>query len=1111
MAAIALAAIRAFAFPVETYAPHSVLAEGKWVKISVAQSGMHLISAATLRDWGFSSPEKVRVYGYGGAMLPDILSLDTYVDDLPPVPAVVTSRGLTFYAVGPSQTLMKESGLGHDVNPYSSFGYYFLSEAGEAPALPSTGSPSDSAGAETTGDVILVHEQDLTSPGGSGRMMVGEDFNATRSRNFNFSLPGNASDKVKLRTAFWAHSSTGPTQLSFAVDGSALEASANDRVPKSSGESGTWGADALTTRTLAVSGEKFTLTLGISNPGVLKGAALDYFELLYTRRLAGSMEFFSAARTLRHDGAGGAGTHVWDVTDPRAVSEVKVSANGGWQVTAPSSTRKYVVWSEGDAMPSPKRVATVRNQDLHGLEQVPDMVIIAPDAYLSHARQIAELHHTYEPDPIAVEVVSLDQVLNEFGSGAFDPGALRRYLKMLHDRGQAAGTPLRHALMIGKGTCDNRRLTPMGRGVSSPMPLWVSEASLNESTSYSSDDFFALLDDNDGTRPQREQLNIAVGRIPATRAEEAQIAVDKIRQYLYSMPRDNWRTRLTVLADDENEGKHMEQAEEMLSNMEQGPSGSRYVVNKVYCDAYPRSNSTYPRAKEILFGDFADGVGVFVFIGHGSPTAIGSKLIISPTDFRTRFHTRRLPFWYAATCSFLHWDGDITSQAEKMMFQADGGIIGCISALRPVFISANGNLSAAFGKALGQYDTDGRVLTMGELYRRAKNGVPNDANKFRYVLMADPALRLSLPSAHLVLESVNGVEVNADAPATLMARQQLTLTGRVEGTGGELMENFNGTVYATLYDAEHSTTTHGYGDGKEYTFEQKGDMLFTVAGPVTGGRFTLSAKMPVGIADNYRPATLGLYAASAEGLTEAAGLTRSVYVFGFDEEAEGDAEPPVIHSLTLNGDSFTDGMDVNPSPQLRATVSDNVALNLSSAGVGAHMSLLIDDKTTYFDVSRYFTPDAVPSSGAMSGTINYPLPAMAEGAHTLRLRVWDIDGNFTDRTVSCNVVADLAPEIYEVFANVSVARTEAKFSVRHNRPDQLVKVRVTVYNLLGAPVWSGEKEAVSNLGVTEPVVWPLTDEGGHRVGRGIYVYRAEVTTEGSTVSTASRKIAVSHE
>ena len=1115
-AAFVTAALSASALSPDAYTEQSVMSSGKWVKISVEQSGMHLIPTSTLAEWGFKKPANVRIHGYGGAMLSDVLDPADYIDDLPEIPVEQTPAGLVFYAVGPVQKVADGGNLIHKVNPYDTKGYYFLTETTEgAPRTPAESGRALEAGTNADNSVLtlLVHEQDLTSPGGSGRLMVGEDFNSVQTRVFNFNLVGrDGKTDVTLRTSFYARTPAVASKLSFQINETALPAVNGDRIEATTSGDSYWGKTTLSTRTLSnFEGEQLPLRITFECSGVVNKANLDYIEVTYRRRLEGSFDFFGDYTEYRL-GSVDANRRLWDITDPGNPLKIALGSDGGWRPDY-TGTRHYVSWSTAEAstMPRPRFVSRPAAQNLHGMTEVPDMVIIAPTPYLSAARDIAAIHRDNAADPLTVEVVELSAIQNEFGSGSFDPGAIRRFLKMLYDRGNATGTPLRFALMMGKGTTDNRALTSMGRSVRYPMPLWVSEESLAENQSYSTDDYFAMLDDYDGRRPQSDNLDICVGRIPCTTAAEAAIAVEKIRRYIYSQPRDDWRTRLTVLVDDENEGIHMVQSDLMLENLSKTAAGSRFVVQKVYCDAYERQNSTYPQARRELFNYLADGTSIFAFIGHGSPTALGSKCIIQPNDFREQFHLRRLPFFYTATCNFLKWDYDITSMAEQLMFQSDGGIIGCFAALRPVFISNNGNLSASFGNALATLDSDRRELTFGELYRRAKNGVANDMNKLRYVLMGDPALRLSYPGPFISIETVNGADAtDTEAQIELKARQSLEITGTVLDPDGNPDTDFNGRVSATLYDAEYSVTTHGWGDGERHTFEQIGDKLLTISAPVTDGRFTIKGRMPSSFSNNYRPATFSFYAAASDDsdARHAMGLLRNVYAYGYDENAEPDEEAPIIHSLYLNSDRFNAGGNVNENPMVIARISDDIGINVSTAGIGRQMSVIIDGKGQYADCARHFTLDAEPEFGAMSGTLAYPLSGLSAGQHELKLRVWDVADNLSEQTVTFNVIPGMKPEIFSVYTDAMPARTSANFYVKHNRPDALMTVRISVYSLNGRHVWSSELETRSNMDISEPIRWNLTDMGGKRVGRGIYMYRAEISTDGETFTTASRKIAV---
>ena len=1112
-----LAAFSAGAFSPDVYSPQSVLSSGKWVKVSVKTSGMHCIPTATLKKWGFSDPKRVRVYGYGGRMLSDILEADSYIDDLPLVATAVTAKGLVFYGEGPEQIDVDARGeASHSVNPYSRLGYYFLTE-GEAPAIARGGTALDSsADCQTSANWLAYYDPQVVSVGNSGRMMVGEDFRSQRTRSFTLELPGlKAGTTATVRASLVANVPGATTSVTLSADATPLPSQSKDVIEKGSSESGFYANHSIISKTFKPSGSKTVIGITLSTSGVMKDGWLDYVEVDYERTFGGSQVFMATQPNVASTGAGNEWTHVWDVTDPTNHYELNVGKTGAWRNDR-GGVRRYAVWSENDVMPAPELAGNVYNQNLHAMTSVPDMVIITPEAYAKAANTIADIHRNYPLDSLTVEVVRLDPILNEFGSGSFDPGAIRRFLKMLYDRSSDSAGRLRYVLLMGKGTCDNRALTSVGAALRAPMPLWVSENSLSDSNSFSSDDYFAFLDDGSGARPARDKLCVALGRIPATSAEEANIAAEKINRYLYNMPQGAWRTRMTVLADDENRGDHMIQADTLVNNMQKGPNGSRMVVDKIYCDAYRRQNSTYPQARNDVFRNFDDGMAIFTFIGHGSPTALGSKNIIQPTDFRKHFFLKRLPFFYAATCSFLKWDTNITSQAETLMFQRDGGLIGCISALRPVYITQNGLLSAAFGTVLGQFDESGRMPTAGELYRCAKNRLTNDSNKLRYVYMGDPALRLVMPSNLLTLDAINGVAVTDSEPYTLMARQDLTLTGRVTDTDGNLLSDFNGTVTATLYDAEFSTTSYGYGensDGIEYTFEEIGDMLFVATGQAKNGVYELNVRMPQNVANNFRPATLSLYANSTRSgdMRQAAGLSRNVYAFGYDDSTPDDNQPPVIHSALLNDENFADGNDVNPAPLLVARVSDNTGINMSLAGIGQKMTLTIDGRTTYDNLSSYFVLDSVATGGAMSGVLYYNIPEMTDGPHSLQLRVWDIDGNFADANLQCNVRADLKPEIYEVFTNDSPARTEARFYVRHNRPDQIVDLRVAVYDLMGRQVWSSSVESRSDMELSSPMVWDLRNSGGHRVPRGIYVYRVELANGTGADASQSKKLAVAAE
>ncbi len=116
------------------YAEHSVLREGNWAKISVAESGFYELTDELVRKAGFSDASKVKIYGYGGALQPERLTGDylSATDDLKELPTCTMNGKRVFYGVGPVNWYNKES-LARTRNPYADYGYYFLTESEDEP------------------------------------------------------------------------------------------------------------------------------------------------------------------------------------------------------------------------------------------------------------------------------------------------------------------------------------------------------------------------------------------------------------------------------------------------------------------------------------------------------------------------------------------------------------------------------------------------------------------------------------------------------------------------------------------------------------------------------------------------------------------------------------------------------------------------------------------------------------------------------------------------------------------------------------------------------------------------------------------------------------------
>lgn len=1113
-------AMKIAAFDTSVYAEKSVLAENRWVKVSVDRSGMHFISAADLRKWGFSNPANVRVYGYGGKRLSDILSLQNYTDDLPQVQSVNSAKGVYFYAVGPVEwNSVYVTQFRQAQNPFSDFGYYYITENGaEQQPITKTGRPTAS-NPTTTFTEKLFHEKDLISLGETGHILVGENFKNQPSQKFSFQL----TDLVQGSEA-WINVSmvarninNSATTIAVAADDKSVMLTPTPSITSVINEAKYHGREGNFRGTFNPQSEKLSVGISVSNTSsaYVQKVHLNYITINYQRQLNlhnGLLQFTSNKAELRLSGAS-AETELWDVTNPLDITKIDAALEGNTLTWTSSfgSKRDYVAWTQSASMPSPRYVESVAPQNIHGME-TPDMVIFTLPQWKNQAERLADIHKN-SADSLSVIVLDVNQVYNEFSSGTPDVNSLRRCLKMFYDRGEATGKPLRYTLLMGKSTFDNRQITSSIAALRIPtIPCWQSDNGMSDSDSFSTDDIIVFLADNSGAQLSREKPLVALGRLPVTSVNEAKNAVDKIHSYMYDTTRSGWKNNVLLIADDEDSGVHMKDIERLFNGMINSNGGNDMVYQKVYIDAYDKVGSVYPQARNDMFRALDEGVLWWHFMGHANPTSWTADGLMTYNDINS-LYLRHWPIVYAGTCDFMRWDSSTTSAAELLFKNTHGGVIAVISATRPVYISENGDLAENFGRTIFEKDHDGRFLPVAEALRRTKSNytvgssvIPNE-NKLKYVFLGDPAMRPAAPHRRIVVIEINGTPLNSDNQPTIMAAQRASVKGYIDNGNGEIASEFNGKIESTLFDADMSVTSKGNGkNGKEVTFDQHGNRLYAGSDSVKAGEFNLTIPMPSEIADNFRTATLDLYAVTSDKKTEAAGVCRDFYIYGYDYSAPADTIAPSIDKFFLNHSSFTNGASVNESPTAIAYISDNVGINLSNAGIGHQMIMWLDGSRSFNDVSNYYTPAV---DGSPAGTIAYPLENLTDGHHTLRLRIWDTSGNSHETTIEFNVVTGLPSEILSVTTDANPATVEANFYLTHNRPDAMVTITMEIYNMLGQRVWSSQQSGRSDLFTSFPITWNLTDMSGRRVVRGIYLYRVTmVGSDGSTSNSVTKKIAV---
>ena len=284
-----------YAFEPGHYPEQSVLANGRWMRVSVDADGVYLLSNSTLRSWGFSDPSRVRVYGTGGRRMPDLLSPDNYPGDLPLLQSEVTQQGVVFYAQGPGaweETL--NARFVYRANVYTAKAYYFVTESDEpAREIPVVDSSSEATEPADWYYHFQHYENEVFSPGEAGPLLLGEDFRYTRSRNFDFPVEGTpvtGSGSGWFECSFVSNFQKSAPRLSFEVGGKEVASNSSDQISPAGSSKYTHGIETVTRHNFdmeGITGGKLRLTVTLGAGGSTDIAALNYISIGYKCRQIG--------------------------------------------------------------------------------------------------------------------------------------------------------------------------------------------------------------------------------------------------------------------------------------------------------------------------------------------------------------------------------------------------------------------------------------------------------------------------------------------------------------------------------------------------------------------------------------------------------------------------------------------------------------------------------------------------------------------------------------------------------------------------------------------------------------------------------------------------------
>jgi hypothetical protein len=806
---------------------------------------------------------------------------------------------------------------------------------------------------------------------------------------------------------------------------------------------------------------------------------------------------------------------VWDVTNPVNPHKIQSNLSGTMLKfkVATDSMRHFCAHRSGYF--SVEKVGSVKNQDLHALAAV-DYVIVYDPRFKAEAEELANYHR--DNDYLNVLTVEPSVLYNEFASGAKDISALRNFMRMLYDR--ANGDPKlmpRYLLLFGDASYDYKNRIQDNTNL---IPTYESYNSLSPTASFATDDYYGCLDVNEGINAHGK-LDVGIGRFPITTTEEARNYLNKIYRYTAKPGLDtlggnscsngnigipnmaDWRNIVCFIGDDEDQNLHISQADYLANYVRK--NYPVFNVDKIFFDAYPQvitpGGQRYPDVKEAIRNRVEKGALVINYTGHGGEEGWAHESVLEVTDIRNWNNSMNLPTFVTATCEFSRYDdpGRI-SAGEYVLINPNGGGIALLTTSRVTWASDNFQLSKViYSKIFTK--TNGQYPRLGDVIRTSKVASGSVANNKNFVLLGDPALRISYPENEIELTNIT--DDNGQSVDTIKALMKVTIEGQVNDHG-QLMTGFNGFIYPTIYDkAQTFSTLANDPDSYVYNFELQKNIIYKGKATVKNGKFSFTFYVPKDISYNYGFGKLSFYAQN--GSIDANGSYDSLTIGGANANAEPDTEGPSV-DLYMNNRNFQYGGITDENPIMLAEVFDLHGINTVGNGIGHNIVAILDENSgNPIILNDYYESNL---NNYQSGSIRYPFFNLSPGTHTLSIKVWDIYNNSSTARTEF-LVADGEEMVLEHLLNYPNPFTDyTSFVFEHNQSCDMMKVEIEIYNTLGqlvrlikADVYSSGYKVSS-----EELRWDGKSEGGSKLPSGIYSYRVKVQNSNGSWSEKTSKL-----
>jgi len=1115
---------------------NSVLSSGDWYKFYVDTTGVFRLSKSFLDRLGIRTnninPQEIKIYGNGGKMVP-YRNAQPFPFDVEENAILVVGEEdgvfnnndyILFYAQGPN---------GYDqekrthINCYNDKTYYYITVGdGQGKRIQPAIQPTDNATVQiNTFQEYQFYESDQYNIGNIGRRWFGNRFDMEPNQDFEFEFPNLVTTQPVSLTVYVAAASETATSMALSVNGTALTS-----LNLTAAEEPNLGTENNYTGQVNVNSSTVTVGLQYNNNGNPSALGyLDYIAVEATRNLTFANNQFLFKNSIVNGQSGVAQynlsnasqvSQVWDVTDIYNVQSYNnTDAASTFSFKAAMGTsRQYVTVSSLDYFtPSQDNNTKVTNQNIKGTIfnnaqgnfQDVDYVIVTPENLFAQAERLAQINR--DVYNLNVKVFTLNSIYSEFNTGNPDIGAIRNLIKYVYDNASTPENRIKYVCLFGDASFDYKDRIPNNTNV---VPAWHSYNSFNLTNAFVSDDFYGMMDSNEGTMITSDRLDIAVGRIIVDSPQQAKEVVDKIDQYHKETALGNWRNNFVLVSDDLDESWERVLQETTDAIGDEVTAEKPFInVTKIHADAFQQQSSSggerYPAVNEAMVSAIEKGALVVNYFGHGGEDGLSHERFFMKPDIEDLRNVCKYNCFVTVTCEFTRFDNPFRPTAGEMTFwNPQGGAIGLITTTRQIFVSVGITFNVVLSQYLFSYnDTDNypdhEYPSMAEALRLTKTSQSISGVDQRHLVffIGDPAMKLTFGKPDIRLTHVNDVAIDQETDV-LSALSHAKLSGEVTNENGELLVNYNGILSATIYDkntqrqtlANDGTTQSG--QVIRLDFETLGPIIFRGQASITNGKFEFDFVVPRDIAIPEGTGKVSFYATTDNLLQDNTGASVGVLkIGGINENAAEDSQGPVIN-LYMNDENFVSGGITNESPTLLAKLQDENGINTAS-GIGHDIVAILDgDETNPYIINDYYQTEV---DDYQRGTVSFPFRDLEPGLHTLSLKAWDVYNNSSTSEIQFMVYDEdqkLVVKNVLNYPNPFVSYTEFWFNHNSSTP---LDVSVQIFTVSGKLVKTINAQTnsagccdQSASALSRDIVWDGRDDFGDKIGKGVYVYKLTV-------------------